>query len=215
MKPEDYIGVFKDALEKVPKEYYNWKSPESVEKTERVFCYELYHQFRLLLDQDRTLRLDGEITKRKYLVFHGETSEGDTKPNNDIRDLCGINIEVYKPRFHNFFTPDFVLHGGQDNDNKQIMAIEVKTKWTKSVITDVLKLNFYITKFKFETAILLVTNCDHAKIKQELQLAFNSKSNPINNAEWKDSFSKIYVISCVIENNNKTINSDNIIALIE
>lgn len=72
------------------------------EHLERVFAYELYHQWSLLLTACETnLTLNAEINKKVF--------------------------DIQKENKTTVF-PDFVLHSCQENKDKQIIACEVKRK---------------------------------------------------------------------------------------
>lgn len=67
--PLDYINDIGEAILRVEERYCEWayNSDNNNQKTERVFAYELYHQFKTLTNCDNkyhNLRLDGEIDKR-------------------------------------------------------------------------------------------------------------------------------------------------------
>lgn len=106
------LALMLKALKNVKKDYLWYKDyassteKESIkEHLERVFAYELYHQWRMVLDLfEIPLYLNGEISK----------AVKDAMKNNKVSVLF----------------PDFVLHGGQncDDKSKQLIACEIKRK---------------------------------------------------------------------------------------
>ena len=89
-----------------------------IKHTERVFAYELYHQWSNIIDK-RTWVINAEI--RKYLeCFKNNLMKhaSDENPNNGTN--CYGQNKVW-----NF--PDLVLHKGQ-NQNYQMIACEIKRK---------------------------------------------------------------------------------------
>lgn len=76
---------------------------------ERVFAYELYHQWSNNLPQDRGLMINAEISKRESVCFDGYLSKNGTKKQeSDI---------IY---------PDLVLHKGQDDNTIHEIVCEIK-----------------------------------------------------------------------------------------
>ena len=108
---EEYLEDIKKATQ-VDEQYKKWvdsyyerhypnDAPKWMSMKESVFCYEFYKNFR------QTMK--GNLAKYGNLCFHAEIT----------KRLSETGKEIYRP--------DFVLHGGQDNSDKQLIAIEVKT----------------------------------------------------------------------------------------
>jgi hypothetical protein len=96
---------------------------------ERVYCYELYHQLRLLWPRDSGYRLNGEVDKRSHPYF----VENDWAPK-----------------------PDFIVHAPGSNDN--YLVIEVKTVdglTTKEVLKDLHTLARFRAEAGYRRAIHL------------------------------------------------------------
>lgn len=74
-KTRELIKLIKDALENVGEEYYKitttYKTLGIIR--ERVFCYELYHQMRLIQDKKKlyNIQIHGEIDKSGHVNFKG------------------------------------------------------------------------------------------------------------------------------------------------
>lgn len=72
-KIQELINLIEDALENVGEEYYQLNTIYRPINRERVFCYELYHQMRLLQDGRKlnNIQIHGEIDKRGHINFKG------------------------------------------------------------------------------------------------------------------------------------------------
>ena len=103
---QQYIELIKEALGNIVKKYFTIKF-EGIGKEkirERVFCYELYHQIRKLLDDS------GELDVSGGLLLNGEI------------DKSG------NPKFKSE-NPDFVLHRPGTCNN--VIVVEVKGNLNK------------------------------------------------------------------------------------
>ncbi|QOW10116.1 hypothetical protein Q73A0000_06960 [Kaistella flava (ex Peng et al. 2021)] len=165
-----YFTDFLLALLKVPNEYVIWPYGIDKQMSERVFAYELYHQWRLIANQFNyeNLLINGEIRK-----------DGSVLRNN----------------FNDIVYPDLILHEQQNNLNQQKIACEIKT--VKSINSsngkfnvkkDLKKLGKYITELQFETGIFI-----------QIGNHFNEFSETIrylkkNEAEFTNSDKIYYVI---------------------
>lgn len=114
---------------------------------ERVYCYELYHQLRLLLGDDFPYKLDGELDKRGHLIISGGKK------------------------------PDFVIHvPGKMEQNLvviEVKTVNVKDK-INELRKDFGKLKMFISNANYYRAIMLIygniKNDDLLpKIKQEVE----------------------------------------------
>ncbi len=132
---------------------------------ERVFCYELYHQVRTLMDCHtkicpetfKELRLQSELKK--------EHIDEIVAKYFSVKDLDSEYI------------PDFLLHTPKNFD-RQGLIIEVKTnpKLTFSGMKDdLLKIQQFISSYSFDSGIFLTINTNPKKI-----------SNIINEKDSKD-----------------------------
>ena len=184
--PLTYLNHIGEAIIHVNNDYCVWSynNANSNQKTERVFSYELYHQFRLLMNSNEynnEIRLDGEIGKR----LHGNT----------VRD-CGViisNFNFNSTQIH--FSPDLVIHKGQ-NDRQEInqkAIVEIKTKDVSNaeLTKTILKLNHYIRVLHFQYAVFITVNTDFQEIAQKLRKLFH---NPTNK-ELEKRFCRIIVMN--------------------
>ena len=184
-QPLEFVNDIGEAIIRVEEEYCEWayNNPNYNQKTERVFAYELYHQFKMLTVCDtkyRNLRLDGEIDKRV------------TQPI----ELCGLVIENFTQVR---FSPDLVIHLGQTDrqDENQKAIIELKTKrlygkqGQLEIKKTILKLNHYLRVLHFQYAIFLSVNTEFNNLTEQLNNLFE---NPANQ-DWQERFSRIIVMN--------------------
>lgn len=151
-----FLDDVKEAIRRIDSKYFLWKDftvpdEELYKMQERVFCYEFYHQFRKIMEQD---------TNYSNFIF---------------------NAEIQKYAFEKTLNagykyPDFVLHYGQDNVKRQELVIEVKTsegiKDKKNLQKDIEKLVDFTTNNAygyFSTGIFIVVNMSTNELKKELK----------------------------------------------
>lgn len=97
---------------------------------ERVFCYELYHQIRLELDNDDCITLNGEIDKRGHV---------------DFADEDRVN-------------PDFVFHIPGIHEGNTIIC-EVKGVLDRSgIVKDFRTLSTFISKYNYKAGVFILYN---------------------------------------------------------
>ena len=118
---------------------------------ERVYCYELYHQLRLLLEKDEQLRrfvLAGEIDKSGHPIIRR-------------------------------FKPDFILHWpGEMEFNLVVMEVKPASAYVGQVEVDIDKLEYVLSDDpRYQLGIELVfggTETDIVKFEQ----AMKKRNNP-------------------------------------
>lgn len=108
MGKEELFQLLIGSIKRVRKNYF-CRYDDSL--LERPFCYELYHQFRLMQKNDNSLILSGEPSKSLSYIMN----------KNKYPSPNGDKDRVY---------PDFILHKNLNDTlpENQIMAIEVKQK---------------------------------------------------------------------------------------
>jgi len=105
--------------------------PDGISR-ERVFCYELYHQFRMILGNDYPFSLHGELDKSGHISFPPE--------------LQGI--------------PDFLLHKPGTHDGNMVI-MEVKGRLDPdNIILDFRKINRFIShpEIHYQYGVFLIYN---------------------------------------------------------
>lgn len=158
---EDLINLVLSAISEIEDKYYAKDNYAFV--YEKGFCYEFYHQFRLLLCQTpfKELTLSGEPYKN--LAFQ--------------LSQVGTNIRNKKTVY-----PDFVLHKGLNDaaPENQLIAIEVKRKKQISNGTkrktgrfpfenDIWKLRLLMEKFKFTIGVFIAIDADVKYLEKKLK----------------------------------------------
>lgn len=125
--------------------------PKAVKHLERVFAYQLYHEWSILLKGlGSELTLNAEISKCVY---------------DEIKNK---ETTVF---------PDFVLHCSQGNDNMQLLVCEVKRRvgTTKELIkADIIALASYLdknlfSKDPFEIGIFVLVGCEQSFLIDRLK----------------------------------------------
>jgi hypothetical protein len=194
MNPQEIFGLqqppsdlshltdLRDGMKEIKRKFYEWNYPKmkGMQKNERVFAYELYHQFRLITEpklEYSTMRFDGELTKLLKA--------------NPI-DLLGIAFQSAWTQQR--FTPDLVLHLGQENAQiqNQKFILEIKTK---NVADDefkktFLKLHHYIRSLSFQYAVFVSVNSTFHDFKQRAYSFFNH-----TNALQRTHFDRIVLMN--------------------
>ena len=115
---------------------------------ERVYCYELYHQLRLLLGDDFPYKLDGELDKKSLRIISGEEK------------------------------PDFVIHvPGEMEQNLVVMEVKtlvaVKGDINK-LRNDFGKLERFISEAKYYRAIMLIYGNVNGNLPQNIKQEIES-----------------------------------------
>lgn len=178
------INLFLRAVQLVKREYYlyefapaNSKLPqldfpnEAIEQTERVFAYELYHQWSML--KSKKWLLNGEISKNIKWFYNRNREEKSLTVNQKY--------------------PDLVLHK-DPADNEQLIVCEIKRKNNLNGLKDDLK-KLAIFTFSNETnnlffspykcGIFLLINGSVDDLKKEIDKCFQNDDNsrPFKNIE--------------------------------
>ncbi|AZA54048.1 hypothetical protein [Chryseobacterium sp. G0201] len=169
------------AITTIEDEYCNWTyHHETIQKTERVFAYELYYKLKLIAG----------IKKTQYngIKFNGEIGK---KILSDINKL-GTDYTVEQKNFN----PDLVLHKGQidkDSENQKLI-IEIKTTNTtdEKIAKDIIKLNYGIAYLNFQFGVFISVNTDFDTIKDKLKRIFQIGNIPVDQL---DNLKKIYVVN--------------------
>lgn len=127
------LDLFYDALNRVEDKFVFFSPEEGVysNHVERVFAYELYHQWGSLL-KDTDLVLNAEINKKEEEEFLCKYSNGK-----------GTIIRI----------PDLVLHHGQSDKERHVIVCEIKRDCntnSNSIINDINKLVEFTAEDAFE-----------------------------------------------------------------
>ena len=138
----EIIEKIKKAAEKVTENYLKLTTtyePSGIVR-ERVFCYELYHQLRLILGNSNMLTLNGEIDKRGHQDFKTEDRKN----------------------------PDFVFHiPGQHKGNT--IVFEVKGNLiTDGIIKDFETIHTFVSSYQYQAGVFLLYNYTLSDLLKEL-----------------------------------------------
>jgi hypothetical protein len=147
-----FLNLFHEALNRVEGSYYQTNSGSLFLNTnmyyERVFCYELYHQVRLLMDE---LRAKDPATLSS-IQFQGELRKEPI--NSSIAAQAGLSPLSKK------YVPDFLLHSPGSMDYHGLI-IEVKSNPNicfAPIQKDLVKIQEFITRYKYQMGIFLIIN---------------------------------------------------------
>jgi len=173
MNAEIIIRFLVAALSKVDKDYYggriegwmfdnhgidrNHPKRKSLEKYldrygERIFCYELYHQVRVLID-NYYAEQQGQLAGPK-VTFQGELRKNQIE--SVIQYFANKNISPLKKEY----IPDFLLHS-IGNFDRQELIVEVKTNpllTTKDIKSDLAKIQEFISKYGYRKGAFISIN---------------------------------------------------------
>lgn len=172
MKVADYIKIFTQALNKVNNVYYGNKDwvdsmlngnnvfekdprrekliPLLSKHHERVFCYELYHQARKIME---TKQLTNQVFLQAELRKNQVTSEIE-----ELFEIKNINGPYY---------PDFLIHNPLSFDD-QYLIIEVKANPELNIndmVRDIKKIDEFINKYNYQKGIFLAINLSEKRLK--------------------------------------------------
>jgi len=150
-----FLKCLTKAMQNIDSHYFqlHFAGNDELKYRERVYCYELYHQLRLLLGDNFPYKLDGELDKEGHAIISGKKK------------------------------PDFVIHVpgemGQNLVVIEVKTVNVKDK-IRELREDIDKLKMFITsKASYYRAIMLIygsVNGDLPQnIKQEIESIQNKK----------------------------------------
>lgn len=195
-----YFHILFEAILKVHKKYvtYEIHAPHEgwEEHLERVFAYELYHQWakQLEINDAQNLVLNGEVYK--HLVWKTICYDCDSKPT-----IKGVY-------------PDLVLHSSQGNDKNQKMICEIKREVnisSEALFADFLKLSCYLRKKSFQDdfapfdygVFILVGDVKWKDITVDENTTVKWKEEYVTLEQYKKQFSETFShIICIAYNGN-------------
>jgi hypothetical protein len=173
---DEFLCVFRVALNRVPDYYYGRDCPDKSLNTwvpqdhserealrkylsrygERVFCYELYHQIRSLIDSCVNQN-NADVSSRICLQA-------------ELKKDCVRHIIKYFPKIRKAlareYIPDFLLHSPEaGNVDFQGLIIEVKSDPGLSfsdIKKDLIKLQEFLAKYGYQQGVFLTVNSSAA-----------------------------------------------------
>lgn len=160
-----HLTLLMNAIKKVDKKYLWYQNDiaevnvkkEIIEHLERVFTYELYHQWSLLLSAfDSELIINAEINKKCFI-------KEEQQP-----DLPKAEVKT--------FFPDFVLHKGHESTDNQLLVCEVKRRVKlnyEKIEDDIDSLVIYMNPEKFtynyKYGVFILVGCDKEYLADKLK----------------------------------------------
>lgn len=185
----EHIRFIYDGILNIPLDYFYCETREGRKQyNERVFCYELYHQLRILMPKYLTQinkRLDGEIPK---VLRYGSPP------------YFGIEYAITDKERDFKAIPDMVIHENQKNRKGQYLILEVKNSPNKvNVKWDLIKILSYIEQLKYEIGIYLQVNHLFNELKEQIKESFDQKQLQEEDL-WDEYFKKTIIMTAnVIE----------------
>jgi hypothetical protein len=195
MELERLFNLFLRALNRIDQSYFEtvyenvselraalgnrgqFRDEDFVRAGERVFCYELYHQFRIGLNR---------LQERENHFLRECRIQGEVKKWQILEMIDHLGLEALSKEF----IPDLLVHSPGDA-TRQILIVEVKTMpdvTGAQVWKDVKKLNEFVTRFQYQRGVFLSINSEPDRIRQFL----NVRANEIANLDGRD---RIFVVS--------------------
>ena len=181
----EFVNTFFDALANVAKGFYmfdlnekkiHYNRTKAIHQTERVFAYELYHQWACRLCSNKEWIINAELFKHVDWFY----TDGNAKISKATNKL-----NAKKKNYSKDF-PDMVLHKGQNKD-EQMIVCEIKRKYRlhKDIKDDIDRLCLF-TKIKdpkehndyyqsYKCGIFLCFNVGFDNIVDEVEKQFVEK----------------------------------------
>lgn len=149
-------------LNLVPNQYFG--------KTERLFAYEFYHQFRKYREEENFLNDD-------LIVIDAELPKEVLTPEQAAEhNLLPLDSLMY---------PDFIIHE-RETGNHQLLVSEIKAERYLSqekFIKDLNKLISYKVRYNFQYAVFIAINVDEEYLIEKLRGAHDLIMRDDNNIE--------------------------------
>ena len=161
-----FLKCLMKAIQNIDTHYFqlHFAGNDKLKYRERVYCYELYHQLRLLLGNDFPYKLDGELDKEGHAIISGKKK------------------------------PDFVIHVpgemGQNLVVIEVKTVNVKDK-IRELIEDIDKLKMFITsKASYYRAIMLIYGSVNGDLPQNIRQEIENVHDERIIILWHDSPNK-------------------------
>ncbi len=153
---------------------------EPIKKYERRLLTAIFNEYDKVIGSDKHytgLFPDVEVVKP---FFYGTNTNNEVIKSfaylNDLANKKGKKIDELE-----FLTtiPDFIVHKSQDDENpkNQLLSAELKTNPNMDDLDffkDLLKLNLYIEKYKFQNAAFVIANKSEKFIKTYAEIYFSN-----------------------------------------
>lgn len=136
---EKYTPFLKEALNEIDPSYYQVTTTYGDVVRERVFCYELYHQMRLVQDKFNLRTLHPEIDKSGHTIFE----KGDKK------------------------NPDFIFHKPGEMMGNEVI-IEVKGRINEGMFKDFNTLSSFCQKYNYKVGYFILFGKSLSNLQSQL-----------------------------------------------
>lgn len=191
-----YLDNLIEAFHQVEQKYYSWWSIKhfngktenqqiNYQRIERVFAFELYHQFRKQMEYNP---LDF-----KDLLFNAEPLK------NYVYEILATDnyFLVDSETSQHSIIPDLVLHKGQDTVGKenQKLTIEIKAQLKPDVKKDLSKLLLMADKFGFEYGVFITINSKQEYITHKIKESFDLNGFKKDVNKYEDLFKRIIILN--------------------
>jgi hypothetical protein len=181
-----FLDLFRQALSNVDNSYYGshwWIKPrlddylrpddenrETIEEylfrfSERVFCYEQYHQVRKLMEEFE--EQNPEILSN--VLLQGELEKGQI--GRVIEEFFGVRALSHE------YIPDFLLHSPGHFDSQDLI-IEVKSNpeiTFSGIKPDLLKIQEFILRYRYNRGVFLTINTEPDRMERTLAVENNRR----------------------------------------
>lgn len=141
-----YTCFLKEALSKIDQSYYRVLTNYGEIVRERVFCYEFYHQMRLIEGKYSLSKLHAEIDKSG----HGAFKDGDKR------------------------NPDFIFHNPGTMSGNQVI-IEVKGDIEGDICKDFETLTIFCKNYQYKLGYFILFGSNLSELKRHLRKPNNHK----------------------------------------
>ncbi|MRX41326.1 hypothetical protein GJU43_18720 [Flavobacterium sp. LC2016-23] len=124
---------------------------------ERVFCYEFYHQLRILIDNERI---------NNPLFLDGALLQAEVEKMQIIELVERFGLRILRGRM----SPDFLMHT-PGNANFHPYVIEVKCEHelsSRKLLFDLEKIDQFITRYNYQRGIFLAINVNNELIQTRI-----------------------------------------------
>lgn len=186
-----YLNYLIEAFRQVDQKYYSWQSIRNYDgklenqtineqRTERVFAFELYHQYRKQMEFNSLDFSD--------LLFNAEVSKSYIHEAVSTNDYCLIDSNISSE----LIIPDLVLHKGQiyTESNSQKLIIEIKSTINPEVKKDLHKILLMIDKFNFEYGVFITINSELETVIKKIRDSFQKDIT-----KYEELFNKLIILN--------------------
>jgi len=191
-----YLDYLIEAFQQVEQKYYSWWSIKhfngkvenqqiNYQRIERVFAFELYHQFRKQMEFNSIDFTD--------LLLNAEPLK------NFVYEILATEnyLLIDSVNHQHSFIPDLVLHKGQDTVGKenQKLTIEIKAQLEPDVKKDLSKLLLMSDKFGFEYGVFITINSKQEYITNKIKESFDLNGFKKDVNKYEDLFKRIIILN--------------------